>query len=359
MNKIDEFVMSFPKTKTQTTYRCHLNKYFETIKANPEKYFDGKRDYEQDVKTHWMALIEYAPTTRNMKISTIKQFLEDNDIELSAKFWMKLKRKRRGNRPVTQDVIPTNQQLRKILHHAEIKAKALYLLLSSSGIRISEAIGLLPNDIDLTSDPPKIYVRAEIAKNNVPRICFFSSEAKEVLLEWLKVRDEYLVTAVNRAKTRTKFFHPKDLNDKRVFPFSYTNAQKIWLRLLKNAQLDERDANTQKKYHRMHIHTLRKFFETRMSVAGVPEAIYQQLEGHEGYLNGAYKRYTEQELGEWYKKGMVSLLVFETQPDLSEVHEQLKEKDTQIQDLRNQMEEMRAQIVEMRLEKLENRKEKK
>ena len=83
--------MSFPKAKTQTTYRCHLNKYFETIKVDPEKYFDSKRDYEQDVKTYWMTLTEYTPTTRNMKLSTIKQFLEVNDIDLSTQFWKKLK----------------------------------------------------------------------------------------------------------------------------------------------------------------------------------------------------------------------------------------------------------------------------
>ena len=68
------------------------------------------------------------------------------------------------------------------------------------------------------------------------------------------------------------------------------------------------------------------------SAPGIPEAIYQQLEGHEGYLNGAYKRYTEEELRKYYLKGMNELLIFETTPDLTETNKEIEElkKDKEI-----------------------------
>jgi hypothetical protein len=118
----------------------------------------------------------------------------------------------------------------------------------------------------------------------------------------------------------------------------------MWRRLLKKSGFDERDKST--KYHRMHFHTLRKFFETRMSVAGVPEAIIQQLQGHTGYLNGSYKRYTDRELSEAYKKGMKDLLIFSRETkDVKEIRDQLAEKDKQIQELKDQMQMLMAKVL--------------
>ena len=70
------------------------------------------------------------------------------------------------------------------------------------------------------------------------------------------------------------------------------------------------------------------------SLSQIPtEAIYQQLEGHEGYLNGSYKRYTEQELAEYYKKGVKNLLVFETGVDeerIKQLENEIKIRDEKI-----------------------------
>jgi hypothetical protein len=85
----------------------------------------------------------------------------------------------------------------------------------------------------------------------------------------------------------------------------------------------------------------------------IPEVIVEALVGHSKYLDDAYRRYSLDELKQYYLKGMPNLMIFETIPDLTEINEQLLEKDKQIQDLKNMMDEMKAQIMELRIEKLE------
>ena len=57
----------------------------------------------------------------------------------------------------------------------------------------------------------------------------------------------------------------KSLNDKRIFPFSYHNAREMWITMIKKTGLNQRDKTTDR--YKYHIHTLRKFFRSRMPKA--------------------------------------------------------------------------------------------
>lgn len=357
MDIIEEFLTNNCDTKSsEKTYRSHLKRYFTTMNADPQKYFSDGRNYDDDIMEYWRSIQELAPLSRRACISVIKILFEENDVNLSKLTKKKLRRKLRGSKPITIDVIPTNKQMRRILQYAEPKAKALFLLISSSGMRIGETLGLLPGDIPALDKamkgepyekPIKIYIRAKIAKTKSSRIAFMSHEAFESLLAWMKERDEWLEFSVRKVRGLCK----KDANDPTIFCFTYSTAIQYWHRLLRKAGFDEKDPQT--NFHRMHEHVLRKFYETRMSYAGVPDAIYQQLEGHEGYLNGAYKRYTEQELADAYQKGVGSLLIFETQPDLTDVHEQLAEKDKEIKDMKQEMDKIRMDLLEVKMKQVQ------
>jgi len=347
MGVVETFLKENAETKnTYNGYKCNLKSYFRYLEIEPDNYFNSDRDYEKDVMDYYNSLKEYAPLTKTSKMNTVKVFLEDNDILFSNKLKKKLRRKLRGARPITLDVIPTNKELKQILSHGEIKAKAMGLLGSSSGMRLNEILQLTLDDIDFTKDPVKIYIRSEITKTRAARITFCSDEAAEAIQEWLKERDKYLEVAVRK----TKSMCGKTLDDDTLFCFNNTTANTIWNRLLEKSGFTEKDKST--GIHRLHFHTLRKFFETRMSYAGIPEAIYQQLQGHEGYLSKSYKRYTERELADAYKKGIPSLLIFSSQPDLTDVNESLAKKDKQIKELME-----KVQIQTLRMDILENKLE--
>ncbi len=138
----------------------------------------------------------------------------------------------------------------------------------------------------------------------------------------LKVRDQYLGLAVKRSKR-----HKKTPEDDRLFPFTETNARSVWDNAVGKAKLDETDPSTERRV--FHPHVLRKFFRTRIATA-IPVDMVEAMMGHEEYLTRAYRRHSEEELAEQYKRGEHTILIFET-GNIEEVKKEMEEKMKNIQ----------------------------
>jgi integrase len=352
MNPIDEFIKDKEK-RTQTNYGWILRQYFREINQKPETYFKKKRDYQSDVEKWWRQHLDEVPKTRHTKLAIVRGILEDNDIIFGKKYWLKLRKKRKGSRAATLDRVPTQTEFKTMLMHGDVKDKALFLFTMSSGMRIDEVLKLKISMVDLKHDPPMIKIPGSITKNGDPRNTFISQEAKTYLEEWLKIRVSYIKTAIKK----TGHICEKDANDKTLFPFSYDVAWTSWNRLLKKADLDEKDPTTNR--YVLHIHCLRKFFLSQMKLE-VPVVIPEALAGHEQYLDEAYQRYTIEQLGEYYKKGEQQLTILESSPDLSGVHEEINTLKQEKQDMQSMIEKMktRMELLEMKLdiEKVKNGK---
>jgi len=341
MTPIEKFLDTYRSKRTKQTYSSHLNVYFQFLKVKPETYFTKKRDYIEDV-TKWLEYNQKcAPLTRASRMNCIRSFLEDNDVIIPKKKWKQYQRKQKANKPITLDRIPTNQELKEILSHSDAKARALILVASSSGMRISEILKLEPDDIDLKSELPKVYVR--YAKFEKPRICFISNEAKNSLIEWYKVRDKFLKAAVSKCNTRKNPIAYKNADDKRIFPINYQTFCNIWHRILRDAGLNEKDKST--GFHRLHIHTLRKFYKTRLLNAGMQEAQIRKLMGQSDSLGDSYDRFTEEDLKNSYKTHVKSLSVFEKTPDLTEHNHRITQLEKENEQLRNDMQHLMAKVL--------------
>lgn len=351
MDPVEKFLNTYSSRKTKEVYNSHLKVYFDFLETKPETYFTEKRNYIQDL-TKWLDYNQNkAPLTRASRMTCVKLFLEDNDIEIPKKTWKQFQRKQKANKPVTLDRIPSNQELKMILEHADLKARALILTSSSSGMRINEILNLEAEDIDFKSNPVKVYVKGSTAKFGKSRICYISNEAKNSLLEWLKVRDKFLKGAISKCnREKNPITHKNPVNNN-VFPFTYMTAVNIWHRLLRDAGLNDKDKST--GFYRLHYHTLRKFFKTKLLNAGMPEAKIRKILGQEDPLGNSYDRFTEEDISQSYQDCVKALLVFEVQPDLTDINQELHEKDKQLKEMQKTMEEMKAQILELRLEKLE------
>jgi len=348
MKKIEEFVMDYPIKRTQDNYRSQLNNYFKSLKIKDvNKYFDSGRDYKADVETYWHSMNGKPLLTIKTSMSIVKSFLEFNEIDIPNKTWKSLRRKTKGNRARTMDKAPTNSELKKILQHGSVLEKSIFLMGSSSGMRIDEIMHLTIDDIDLDSNPVRVNVpvsQDQDTKTGNPRFCFISKEAKDALTEWLKERPEYLRVAVEKSKNKKYKGKPifvKTIDDQRIFPMGYHNARKKWVRLLEKTgkPFNQKDKSTGRYVY--HIHVLRKFFLSRSKLS-IPETIAEALAGHEAYLAEAYRRYTPEQLAAFYKKGVRNLLVFETTSDenIKRLDGELKEKEIQIKDLQDKMEKM-------------------
>ena len=360
MNEKEEYIANLKKKNTKVYYRLCLDKYFKAIDKTPNDYFKNKKkkntQYENDLKKFVTSINKMSPVTQKNYISVVKNFFMDNDIEFSMKFWKReVRNKIEDGGALTLDRAPTTSELKQILSYGDLKDRTLFTFLATSGMRIGECLQIQLSDIDLKHDPGKINIRSTYVKGKKkPRWTFISDECKGLLKAWVEPtndgeseRERYLRVTTDKIKSCRP---NKSTIDNRVFPFGDCEARTSWYGLIRKAGLTQKSSETNR--YELHVHALRKFFMSELKLE-LPECIVEAYAGHSRYLDEAYKRYSLQQLAEFYKKGMHRLLIFEAQPANAEVFEQLKQKDDQMRTMQETLEEMKAQILELRLEKLE------
>ncbi len=345
-----KYLETYGSENTVRTYKQALKVFLSNIYGDGEltdlakRYFQETRDHKTDIQNFLAKINGRPPKTIRLYISAVRTFLMENDIELPEKFWRSLTRKIKGSMARTMDKIPSNVQLRRIIMHMPVHGKALYLTLASSGMRIGEALQLELDDIDLDNDPPKISIRGEYTKSGDPRYTFISGETKEHILEWLKYRTEYLKSASKRSR------HGKSTEDTRLFPFGMSNAHFIWKNALDKTKLNSVDKST--KRHQFHPHVLRKFFRTRMGPV-ISVDITEALMGHKGYLTDIYRRYDEDKLAEFYKKGETAVAVFGKvedalmKADVTKLENRILELNREVADLKDNWRKLKDFTVDL------------
>jgi len=327
---VSEFLQLYSKNSTKQVYKAGLKHFFnavygksENLDELSEKYLSDERNYFEDLLKFVSYLRNRPPITARAYVSGVKEWLAMNEISFTEKQLKMIRSKLpKGNARTVEDEIDI-AKLRKILQHLDVKGRALVLVLASSGMRIGEALKITLDDLNIDKEPPEISIRGEYTKTGEQRFVFISREAKQVLKEWLKVRENYIKSSINRnrglidkAKAKPKIV------DNRVFPFSLQVANEIFTRALKKSGLLRIDKSTGRK--KLHIHMLRKFFRTQLAQK-IPLDIVEALMGHSGYLTEAYRRYTKKQIEEFYKQGE-DLLIINMPDDIREIRSELKEK---------------------------------
>lgn len=287
----------------------------------------AKRNYEEDIQNFLVAIKDKPPKSIRLMLAAVRTFLIENDVELSPKFWRRLRRRIKGSRALTLDKVPSNVEFRKILMHMPVHGKALYLTLESSGMRIGEALQLELDDLALDKVPVKVSIRGAYTKTGNPRIAFISGEAKEAIEEWLKVRTQYLKAAAGKSH-----LYGKSVEDSRLFPFLNNTAYVVWKNAVKKAGFLKKDKRTNR--HTVHPHTLRKFFRTKMATV-IPVDVTEALMGHEGYLTEVYRRYSTEDLAKFYLQGESALLIFTEAEEVGRLRAEVEERNKQLQTLVN------------------------
>ena len=358
MGRIKEFLEIQRSRKTKKCYRSALVEFLDFIYGKTrkgkrvrkeeiekyerlaERYFSESRDYFKDLLNFAIYLSEKAPRTSYMYIMIVKQFLEYNNVVFTPKQLKIIKQKLpKSAKPITKDEELDKEMIRRILEYADIRLRAIILVLASSGMRIGELLQIRLSDLDLSKDPPEITIRGSYTKSDETRTVFISQEAKKTLEEWLNIRDKYL----ERAKGRAKVFGGKkeEDNDDRLFPFRYVLIEEAFINAVKKAGLFEKDPITGRAT--IHLHSFRKFFRSAMLDVGMPLDIAEALMGHSGYLTEAYRRYTHKQIADWYKKCEHAVTIYGS-PEAEMLKRKLKEKE---EELRRKEEELQQRFKEM------------
>ncbi|MGD0330874.1 MAG: site-specific integrase [Nitrososphaeria archaeon] len=337
MDRIGKFLELYSSKYTRSSYQLSLKHFFNfiyqegnlSLNDQGEKYFTEKRNYEEDIEKFSQSINSKPPKTIRLMLSTVKTFFIENDIELSDKFWKRTRRRIKGSRALTLDKVPSNEELKKILSHMSIEGKALFLVLSSSGMRIGESLKLKLSDLE-DGTPYKVKIRGEYTKSGNSRITFISKESVLFLNEWLKVRQNHL----NSENGKTRLHASKE--DERIFPYRVQTAYYMWRNALTQSGYMKRDSSTNRMT--IHPHVLRKFYRTRLGSI-IPVDIVETLMGHEGYLTEVYRKYQDDPdaLGKFYMQGEHTLTVFGSGEDVNKLREEISEKNKELQTLVNSL----------------------
>ena len=153
------------------------------------------------------------------KITTVKTFLEYNDIEISPR---KFKLKVRYPKTIFKHKEAIDKEdIIKILNGcSDLRLKTYVMLLASTGLRVTEALSIRLKDLDLESNPVKLIIRGEFTKTKVDRYVLLTKEIVQQLkifidYKYRKRRVCYIDNSTERKKkTITEYRIPeKNVND--------------------------------------------------------------------------------------------------------------------------------------------------
>jgi integrase len=307
MVTIDEFLGTFTSKHTIDGYRETLKQYFDVIGVPPSEYFGNGRRYENDVVTFKKHLEDSGKSSKTIqcRLGAVRSYLLENDVELKRRFW---KRLHIQGEPLTKDRVFTKEELRMIFSHMDIVGLGVAYVQLSTGLRLEDVLLVKLSNIHLEKKPARFYYfNHKIRKNCVS---FLTSETKTVLLEWLKVREEFMLKLWRNNSHHgvcdggfeewTEEHNRKDL----PFPFERGIIYLRWWNALDCSNLNQRDPTTKRRI--FHTHTFRQYLKTwGGTVLQVP--VVECLLGHTNGINDVrtiYNRYgdLEDELAKDFEK---------------------------------------------------------
>jgi integrase/recombinase XerD len=170
-----------------------------------------------------------------------------------------------------------------------IRDRALILLLLRTGMRIGELLHTKVHDVELNNHRILIY---QAEKTGVGRVVYYSEDAKEALLSWLRVRNAF----------KENLFYGQGHK-----PLCYEAARSMFNKYLEKAGL---------LYSGYTLHCLRHTFATDLLNARMPLECLRVLLGHTSLeVTRIYARLTDKTREEEYFMAMERILKGDSHAD--------------------------------------------
>lgn len=299
--KIASFAKKYSNASTGNNYKGAIERFLRCVNKiekgdhDYESLFnaylaDAKRNRSADIKTFSECLVRESVSKQSARqiLTYAVKVLKAHGVTVNEIDVQDIKRECKGG-AATVDKVLTHDVICKTLRGSDVQMRAAILTLASSGLRIGELLSLTMSDVDFNMSPVMINVRAEVSKNGYARYTFISTEAKDALTEYLKVRDQFIENAAIRVQSLAATGKKATVNagSDLLFPITDSSVNKKWESLLKKAGIFSRDAKSNRNQYR--IHSLRKFFVSQVSLAG-SKTLAEHLAGHTGYLDQSYRQ---------------------------------------------------------------------
>ena len=224
------------------------------------------------------------PTTVNTRLRGVYAFLRYLILEYKIVSWELMERKIRLKLP---DRLPRAidaqhiEQLLSVIDNS--RNRALILILLRTGMRIGELLNCKVDDVDLAEQKILIY---QSDKTSVGRVVYYSNDAQQALLAWLRNRDPL--------KQRL-FYGSRGTN-----PLCYEAARSMFIKYLQKAEL---------QHNGYTLHCLRHTFATDLLNARMPLECLRVLLGHSNLeITRRYARLSDKTREEEYFAAMQQIL---------------------------------------------------
>ena len=247
------------------------------------------------------------------KITTVKTFLEYNDIEINPR---KFKLKVRFPKTVLRHKEAIDKEdIIKILNGcSDLRLKTYGMLLASTGLRATEALSIRLKDLEIGSNnsPARLIIRGEYTKTKVDRFVFLTREVVEQIKIWIdyKYRKRRICyknkeTGQNITEYRTPEKNPTDL----IFSLYqvaiprpeilYFNLALIFSNTLDRIGMgSQEDGSNEIRRRKIILHSMRRFVKSTISDLGYAD----YSEWFISHAGSVYWRKKDSEKAEIFKK---------------------------------------------------------
>jgi integrase len=302
-----------------------------------------------NILTHYVAYLQKTNNISNLtlkqQIVTIKNFLEYHDVGVSPrKFKLKVKLPKvvkRNKEPLSKEDIA------HILNTcSDIKLKTYVMLLAATGMRAVEALSIRNKDLDLQSDPVKLFVRGEYTKTRSDRTIFLTSELTHQLSSWLdyKYRSRRICYS-NNGRTVTQYRTPDKKETDLVFAVYqssknpnpdnlYVDMRSSFAKTLDRMGKGAREDGNERR-REITLHSFRRFVKTTISDLGYQD-FSEYFIGHSG---STYWTKKETEKAEIFRK-IEPYLTFLSMHQLERQGADIESKIEELEELNQSFREM-------------------
>lgn len=193
----------------------------------------------------------------------VKKWLISNRVRVNWEFVGKPKV---GSR--IRDRIPTKEELRRIMNNANLRDRAMFMTALSGGLRSGTLVKLKVKDFKPIEDLAKIEVEGGEGKKLAEGKWYFTF----VTPETRKVVEDYLASRTEATPESPLFATVHTVHTEEFFDKYLTNVSRQWRKLCKKTRLASKIRNH--TWLKLHLHTLRKFFQTTCKMSGIKADFY-------------------------------------------------------------------------------------
>jgi hypothetical protein len=186
------------------------------------------------------------------------------------------------------------------------------MLLAATGMRATEALSIRIKDLDLKSNPAKVFVRGEYTKTKTDRTVFLTEEISQQLTSWLNYKyrtrrvchkDEQTDEIITEYRTPDReesdlvfaLYQSKGAPDPQNL---YFEIAKFFGKTLDSMGKGDREDGNNERRREITLHSFRRFVKTTISDLGYSD-YSEWFIGHSG---STYWRKKESEKAELFRK---------------------------------------------------------